>query len=187
MVRNGLQWLRGKQNADGGWGETNDSYARPELAGKHEDGSMAEQTAWAMLGQMAVGEGDADSVHRGAAYLLDAQNEDGFWMHPYHNTGLPRIFHLKYHGYTAYFPLWALGRYRRLAAARVSAAKDGRIHRIRRVHDGALTGKRARRRGLESATVAPSPAPASQACQNARRMRYPPQRRAPHRTRSGCA
>ena len=122
MVRNGLQWLRGKQNADGGWGETNDSYARPELAGKHEDGSMAEQTAWAMLGQMAVGEGDADSVHRGAAYLLDAQNEDGFWMHPYHNApGFPRIFHLKYHGYTAYFPLWALGRYRRLAAARASA------------------------------------------------------------------
>ncbi|MBV8272747.1 MAG: squalene--hopene cyclase, partial [Cupriavidus sp.] len=105
--------------------ETNDSYSRPELAGTHEDGSMAEQTAWAMLGQMAIGEADSDSVHRGAAYLIDVQNDDGFWTHPYHNApGFPRIFHLKYHGYTAYFPLWALGRYRRLTAAAGTAGTE---------------------------------------------------------------
>ncbi|HKT66632.1 MAG TPA: hypothetical protein VJR91_23935, partial [Burkholderia sp.] len=35
--------------------------------------------------------------------------------------GFPRIFYLKYHGYTAYFPLWALARYRRLAGGAASA------------------------------------------------------------------
>ncbi|GAA0842366.1 squalene--hopene cyclase [Cupriavidus pauculus] len=115
MVRNAIAWLRGKQNADGGWGETNDSYLHPELAGTNDGRSLAEQTAWALLGQLALGEHESESVRRGVAYLIDAQREDGFWMHPFHNApGFPRIFHLKYHGYTAYFPLWALGRYRRL-------------------------------------------------------------------------
>jgi squalene-hopene/tetraprenyl-beta-curcumene cyclase len=115
MVRDAIAWLRGKQNADGGWGETNDSYLHPELAGTNDGRSLAEQTAWALLGQLALGEHESESVRRGVAYLIDAQREDGFWMHPFHNApGFPRIFHLKYHGYTAYFPLWALGRYRRL-------------------------------------------------------------------------
>jgi len=122
MVRRAVDWLRGKQNADGGWGETNDSYLHPELAGTHADGSTAEHTAWAMLGQLALGEAESESVKRGAQWLVNAQGPDGFWTHPYHNApGFPRIFHLKYHGYTAYFPLWALGRYRRLTASRPAA------------------------------------------------------------------
>ena len=75
---------------------------------------------------MAFGDCESDSVKRGIAYLLSVQQEDGFWWHRSHNApGFPRIFYLKYHGYTAYFPLWALARYRRLAgaaAARASAA-----------------------------------------------------------------
>ena len=122
MVRKAVEWLHGKQNADGGWGETNNSYQHPELAGTHVFGSMAEQTAWALLGQLALGEAESDSVRRGVDYLIDTQQEDGFWMHPFHNApGFPRIFHLKYHGYTAYFPLWALGRYRRLRGMRAGA------------------------------------------------------------------
>ncbi|RMF83902.1 MAG: hypothetical protein D6739_06660, partial [Nitrospirae bacterium] len=27
--------------------------------------------------------------------------------------GFPRVFYLKYHGYSRYFPLWALARYAR--------------------------------------------------------------------------
>ncbi|GJG95390.1 squalene--hopene cyclase [Cupriavidus pauculus] len=115
LVRRAVDWLRGKQNADGGWGETNDSYQHPELAGTHDAGSTAEHTAWALLGQLALGEHESGSVKRGVDYLVRTQGEDGFWTHPFHNApGFPRIFHLKYHGYTAYFPLWALGRYRRL-------------------------------------------------------------------------
>ena len=28
--------------------------------------------------------------------------------------GFPRVFYLRYHGYSAYFPLWALAAYRTL-------------------------------------------------------------------------
>ncbi|AZG15486.1 squalene--hopene cyclase [Cupriavidus pauculus] len=123
MVRKAVDWLRGKQLADGGWGETNDSYLHPELAGTHAAGSTAEHTAWALLGQLALGEHESDSVKRGVAWLVRNQGDDGFWTHPFHNApGFPRIFHLKYHGYTAYFPLWALGRYRRLAGRRPAEA-----------------------------------------------------------------
>lgn len=123
MIRRALQWLHGKQHADGGWGETNDSYASPALAGTNNGESTAEHTAWALLAQFALGEADSDSARRGIAYLLGRQAEDGFWWHPLHNApGFPRIFHLKYHGYTAYFPLWALARYRRLMAAAAPAA-----------------------------------------------------------------
>ena len=45
----------------------------------------------------------------------------GLWEHPsYTAPGFPRVFYLKYHGYCAYFPLWALARYRRL----VDGGKD---------------------------------------------------------------
>ncbi|MBV8118561.1 MAG: hypothetical protein JO081_01315, partial [Alphaproteobacteria bacterium] len=34
---------------------------------------------------------------------------------PWFNAvGFPRVFFLRYHGYSTYFPLWALARYRRL-------------------------------------------------------------------------
>ena len=32
-------------------------------------------------------------------------------------TGFPKVFYLKYHGYAAFFPLWAMGRYERLMAS----------------------------------------------------------------------
>jgi squalene-hopene/tetraprenyl-beta-curcumene cyclase len=42
------------------------------------------------------------------------QHEDGSWEDRYWNgTGFPRVFMLKYHLYGTYFPLWALGVYRR--------------------------------------------------------------------------
>ena len=44
------------------------------------------------------------------------RNGDGARWDEDHYTavGFPRIFYLKYHGYSAYFPLWALARYRNL-------------------------------------------------------------------------
>ena len=32
----------------------------------------------------------------------------------YTAVGFPKVFYLKYHGYSSYFPLWALARYRSL-------------------------------------------------------------------------
>ncbi|WP_088511541.1 squalene--hopene cyclase [Burkholderia ubonensis] len=120
-IARALDWLRAHQHADGGWGETNDSYADPQLRATNYGESTSNCTAWALLAQMAFGDWQSDSVRRGVAYLLSVQQDDGFWWHRSHNApGFPRIFYLKYHGYTAYFPLWALARYRRLAGAQAA-------------------------------------------------------------------
>ncbi|WP_322048387.1 squalene--hopene cyclase [Paraburkholderia sp. J67] len=117
-IARALAWLRSRQHADGGWGETNDSYIDPKLAGTNGGESVSNFTAWALLAQMAFGDFESESVQRGIAYLLSVQDSEGFWWHRSHNApGFPRIYYLKYHGYTAYFPLWALSRYRRLVSA----------------------------------------------------------------------
>jgi squalene-hopene/tetraprenyl-beta-curcumene cyclase len=111
-VRRAVRWLLSCQNADGGWGETLTSYDDPELAGRGE--SIPSQTAWALLALAAAGERDAPAVARGVEYLVATQDADGGWTDPLWNgTGFPRVFYLKYHFYAKYFPLWALGVYRR--------------------------------------------------------------------------
>ncbi len=113
-VRRAAEWLKQMQRPDGGWGEDNDSYARPETAGTGRE-STAFQTAWAMLGLMAAGETDGPHLARGAEYLMKTQGADGSWSGPWFTApGFPRVFYLKYHGYDKYFPLWALGRYRKI-------------------------------------------------------------------------
>ena len=67
------------------------------------------------MGLMAAGEARSAAVRRGVAYLLAAPRDGARW-HEEHWTGVgfPRVFYLKYHGYAAYFPLWALARFRSL-------------------------------------------------------------------------
>ena len=62
---------------------------------------------------MAAGEAPSAAVRRGVAYLLEAPREGARWREEHWTgVGFPRVFYLKYHGYAAYFPLWALARYR---------------------------------------------------------------------------
>ncbi|HQU16726.1 MAG: squalene--hopene cyclase [Chromatiales bacterium 21-64-14] len=111
-VRRAVRWLESVQRPDGGWGESNDSYSDAVTAGRGPV-STSYQTAWAMLGLMAAGEGPSASVRRGAEYLLRSQRTEGLWQEDWFTApGFPRVFYLKYHGYSAYFPLWALARYR---------------------------------------------------------------------------
>ena len=98
----------------GGWGEDCDSY-RLDYKGYEHAPSTASQTAWALLGLMAAGEIDHPDIVRGVKYLSGAQGADGFWNEPrYTATGFPRVFYLRYHGYSKFFPLLALARYRNL-------------------------------------------------------------------------
>ena len=113
-MRRAADWLKRVQRPDGGWGETNQSYFDPALRGKN-DTSTSYQTAWALLALMAAGEADSPAVRRGIDYLLATQDENGRWREPdFSAPGFPRVFYLKYHGYSQYFPLWALARYRAL-------------------------------------------------------------------------
>ncbi len=113
-VRRAAAWLKSIQNPDGGWGESNDTYEPggdrlPPMA------STPYQTAWALLGLMAAGEVRSDAVRQGIEHLLRTQREDGLWADPsFTAPGFPRVFYLKYHGYSAFFPLWALAAYRGL-------------------------------------------------------------------------
>ncbi|MPZ56996.1 MAG: squalene--hopene cyclase [Rhizobiales bacterium] len=113
-VRRAADWLVAIQNADGGWGEDGSSY-KLDYRGHEPAPSTASQTAWALLGLMAVGESDHPAVARGVDYLLRMQGGDGFWDEAHYTaTGFPRVFYLRYHGYAKFFPLWALARYRNL-------------------------------------------------------------------------
>ncbi len=111
-VQRAVRWLEARQNLDGGWGETCESYDRPELAGIGP--STPSQTAWALLALLAAGRARTAAVERGVHYLLDSQRADGGWVDPFWNgTGFPGVFMLQYHLYASYFPLWALGVYQR--------------------------------------------------------------------------
>ena len=113
-VARAADWLKRVQNADGGWGEDCDSY-KLDYAGYEPAPSTASQTAWALIGLMAAGCVDDASVARGVDWLLARQRADGLWgQEHYTGGGFPRVFYLRYHGYPAYFPLWAVARYRNL-------------------------------------------------------------------------
>ncbi|MCQ8183781.1 squalene--hopene cyclase [Parvularcula maris] len=117
-VRKAASWLKGQQRADGGFGEGLESY---EAAGRGgEQPSTASQTAWAMMGLMAAGEIASDEVAKAAEWLRNAPREEETprWEEDlYTGTGFPKVFYLKYHGYAAFFPLWATARYDRMASA----------------------------------------------------------------------
>jgi squalene-hopene/tetraprenyl-beta-curcumene cyclase len=67
---------------------------------------------------MAAGEIHHPAVERGIVFLQRTQGADGLWPEMrFTATGFPRVFYLRYHGYSKYFPLWALARYRNLKNA----------------------------------------------------------------------
>jgi squalene-hopene/tetraprenyl-beta-curcumene cyclase len=123
-IRKAVNFILSRQREDGGWGEDCASYW-PER--RHEvKVSTPSQTSWALLGLMAAGEVDSHAVRRGIDHLLGAEREGGKWREEYYNAvGFPRVFYLRYHGYSAYFPLWALARYRNLVRSNSKATAFG--------------------------------------------------------------
>jgi squalene-hopene/tetraprenyl-beta-curcumene cyclase len=140
-VRRAAAWLTTEQNRDGGWGESCASYMDATQIGRGV--STASQTAWAIMGLLAVSETDyTRAVQRGVDFLLRTQ-ASGSWDEPqYTGTGFPgygvgartrledpelcrrlqqgaelqRGFMINYNLYRHYFPLAALGRARRAGA-----------------------------------------------------------------------
>ncbi len=116
MVRRAVAWLKAVQQPGGGWGESCKSYDDPAFAGVGTP--TASQTAWALLGLIAAGEAQSDAVAAGIDYLLATQGEGGGWREEqFTGTGFPKVFYLKYHLYSLYFPLMALARYARAVGA----------------------------------------------------------------------
>jgi len=111
------EWLRSVQNPDGGFGESVMSYYDPATKGKGP--STASQTAWALIGLLAVVGPDDPAATRAVEWLVSHQNDDGTWDESeFTGTGFPCVFYLKYHLYRNSFPLYALARYDNLSKGR---------------------------------------------------------------------
>ncbi|HTV11444.1 MAG TPA: squalene--hopene cyclase [Acidimicrobiales bacterium] len=110
QVADAVNWLKSRQNPDGGWGEDLRSYIEPGWVGR--GASTASQTAWALLALISAGEEDHPATERGVKWLLSHQDKEGTWDEPWFTgTGFPWDFSLNYHLYRHVFPLSALGRY----------------------------------------------------------------------------
>ena len=113
----GASWLRSVQNSDGGFGESILSYYDSSLKGR--GCSTASQTAWGLIGLLAVAGPDDPAAERAAEWLVEHQNSDGTWDEPdFTGTGFPCVFYLKYHLYRNSFPLYALARHDNLRKGR---------------------------------------------------------------------
>ncbi|MCL4524152.1 MAG: squalene--hopene cyclase [Acidobacteria bacterium] len=107
------QWLRSVQNPDGGFGETCASYDDEEMKGKGP--STPSQTAWGLIGLLAAAPPNDPAVMGCIRYLSQHQKENGSWAEvATTGTGFPTVFHLNYHLYRIYFPLYALARFRNI-------------------------------------------------------------------------
>ncbi|HWF36900.1 MAG TPA: squalene--hopene cyclase [Candidatus Acidoferrales bacterium] len=110
-------WLRSVQNPDGGFGETILSYYDASLKAKGK--STASQTAWGLIGLLAVAGPNDPAAERAVEWLVSRQNPDGSWdEEEFTGTGFPCVFYLKYHYYRNSFPLYALARYENMKKGR---------------------------------------------------------------------
>jgi squalene-hopene/tetraprenyl-beta-curcumene cyclase len=103
------EWLRSIQNADGGWGESCESYKNRRYVAAP---STPSQTAWAVLGLLASGDKTSLSVKKGIEYLVETQRADGGWDEELATgTGFPQVFYLSYHLYRLSFPVLAMSEF----------------------------------------------------------------------------
>jgi squalene-hopene/tetraprenyl-beta-curcumene cyclase len=118
-IQRAAAWLKSVQQTDGGWGES--CLADQDESYKGKGNPTPSQTAWAIIGLLAAEDQLSDHVMRGVAWLLEQQNDAGCWTdRDFTGTGFPNHFYLRYHMYAHYFPLMALGRFRRLLAAQAT-------------------------------------------------------------------
>lgn len=101
-------WLESVQHADGGFGESVDSYPAEAFVAAP---SCPSQTAWGLMAMLACA-ADHSQCERAAQYLVGEQNACGGWDEDaYTGTGFPGHFYIRYHGYRHYFPLLALANF----------------------------------------------------------------------------
>src|SRR5439155_25329555 len=97
-MKRAVNCLRSVQQRDGGFGESIASYDDPNLMGQGQ--TTASQTAWGLLGLLAMLPPDDPAVERSGQYLLEHQHLEGCWdEEPFTGTLFPRVSYLKYRLY----------------------------------------------------------------------------------------
>lgn len=118
-IQKACAFLLKHQRANGGWGEDFTScydkdYAANGMEAYGDDGSGVVNTAWALMALSAAECKDTDAVRRGIEYLIERQLPGGDWP----QEGVAGVFNracgITYTAYRNVFPLWALGRCRRV-------------------------------------------------------------------------
>lgn len=114
-VRRACEFLLSKQRPDGGWAESYLSCQDKVYSQLDEDMSHVVNTAWALLGLLAVGYHHVDRrpLDAAARFLVSAQESDGDWPQQHISGVFNRNCAITYANYRNIFPIWALGRYRR--------------------------------------------------------------------------
>lgn len=106
-----LAWVRSHQNEDGGFGEVNESYADPTLAGQGP--SNAYITGLVLQTLCAAGLGRDDAAARAARYLVTTQRPDGLWdeLQAVQSMAPPELFYKNFVNFQT-APIEALAVYR---------------------------------------------------------------------------
>lgn len=110
-IRKANGFLIQRQNPDGGWGES--SLSCTERRYVRAGSSHTVNTAWALMTLVRSGLADTASACRAADFLVQQQMQDGDWPREpmvgvFNKTSL-----INYENYRRYFPLWALGVFRK--------------------------------------------------------------------------
>ncbi|CAD8192801.1 unnamed protein product [Paramecium octaurelia] len=112
-VGKAVKWLVGKQNADGGFGETTLSY-RDSKKYNGVGVSTVTQTSWGLLGLLAVEDhyDVKEAIEKAVEFLLDSFERDGeFKDISVVGTGHRGLLYLQYPSYARSFPIISLGRF----------------------------------------------------------------------------
>lgn len=109
-IKKACDWFESRQNSDGGWGESTESYRDPKWVGRGL--STPTQTAWALMALIECGRANTKAVKAGVTYLVEQFHVTGHWVDTsVVGTGHPGLIYLEYPSYPHTFPLIALGKY----------------------------------------------------------------------------
>ncbi|MEH7275301.1 squalene--hopene cyclase [Neobacillus vireti] len=106
-----IEWLKGIQNKDGGWGES----CYSDSKGKYVPLKISTltHTAWALDALISVSDKPTSEIRKGIAYLLrNLQKDDWTTAYP-KGQGMAGAFYIHYHSYRYIFPLLALAHYQK--------------------------------------------------------------------------
>jgi squalene-hopene/tetraprenyl-beta-curcumene cyclase len=107
-IQRGVDYLLSRQNPDGGWGESCNTYLEKPVSKREE--STLFHTSIVLIGLLYCSKKRLEQIEKGISYLLMKKEN---WKDDLFNApGFPRVFYLKYYGYEILFPLWALGLYK---------------------------------------------------------------------------